>query len=102
MFDTAVYTGVPSSVRVDSDLRQLYAIGKIDDYELLKKEVAESKVVLSAIERRLQEQLVKYQSLNTSEVGRNGPLSAAEISDQLIDFQLQFLLCFFFFTGTLP
>ena len=36
-------------VRVSGDLRYLFAVGRLDDLELLKKEVAESRVVIEGL-----------------------------------------------------
>ena len=46
-----------SPSRVGADLRCLYAIGEIDDYELLKKYIGESISVLSTMDVKIKERL---------------------------------------------
>lgn len=58
-----------TAVRVGADLRQLYAIGELDDYELLKKEIAESHNILNGMESRIREKLNKYKHTSQGEVG---------------------------------
>ncbi|KAK3599257.1 hypothetical protein CHS0354_012867 [Potamilus streckersoni] len=53
--------------KVDSDLRQLFAVGKIDDFEKLQKENRESVVLLKGMEARVKERLKFFQKMTTSE-----------------------------------
>lgn len=55
-------------MRVGSDLRSLYAIGELDDYELLKKEIGESISLLSGCEARVKERLKYFQRQSPSQV----------------------------------
>ena len=43
--------------RVGADLRCLYAVGEIDDYELLKRDIGESLSVLSNMDIRIKDRL---------------------------------------------
>ena len=42
-----------TTARVSADLRSLYSVSSIDDYELLKKQVTESMMIASALESTL-------------------------------------------------
>lgn len=53
---------------VDSDLRNLFAVGKLDDYEKLKKENYESLIVLNGVEARIQERLKMFKTAPVSEI----------------------------------
>ncbi len=55
-----------TSVRVGSDLRTLYAIGEIDDYELLKKEIAETNIIIGGLEVLLREKLAAVKAATTA------------------------------------
>ncbi|CAD5118711.1 DgyrCDS7392 [Dimorphilus gyrociliatus] len=57
---------VASPVRIGSDLRTLYALGKLDDFELLKKQVEECKSLISGITIRLDQRLKCYGRLSPS------------------------------------
>ena len=63
-----------TSQKVDSDLRTLFAIGKLDDFEKLKKECSESAVVLKGIEARIQERLKIFRNMSPREVSPIGTL----------------------------
>ena len=52
-----VFSSALTPNRIGSDLRCLYAIGALDDYELLKKEVVESVSLLSKMEERIKDRL---------------------------------------------
>ncbi|XP_074655585.1 uncharacterized protein LOC141909113 isoform X2 [Tubulanus polymorphus] len=54
--------GAMTKCRVSADLRYLYAIGKLDDYELLKKQVGELCVILKGTEARIIERLRAYRN----------------------------------------
>ena len=45
------------NMRVSSDLRCLYAIGELDDWELLGKQLAESNTVLTAMHKTIKHRL---------------------------------------------
>lgn len=64
----SVATTEMTSHRVDSDLRTLFAIGKLDDYEKLKKECGETSVVLKGMEARIQERLRIFRNMSPREV----------------------------------
>lgn len=64
----SVATTEMTSHRVDSDLRTLFAIGKLDDYEKLKKECGETSVVLKGMEARIQERLKIFRNMSPREV----------------------------------
>ncbi|KAL5009349.1 hypothetical protein ScPMuIL_014930 [Solemya velum] len=51
------------SQKVDSDVRNLFAIGKLEDHEKLQKENGECMVVVSGIEARLRDRLKSYQGI---------------------------------------
>lgn len=57
-----------TSQKVDSDLRTLFAIGKLDDFEKLKKECSECAIVLKGIEARIQERLKIFRNMSPREV----------------------------------
>ncbi|CAG2188325.1 unnamed protein product [Mytilus edulis] len=60
---------------VDSDLRNLFAVGKLDDYEKLKKENYESLIVLNGVEARIQERLKMFKTAPVSEVWHRNELA---------------------------
>lgn len=64
----SIVTTEMTSHRVDSDLRTLFAIGKLDDYEKLKKECGETSVVLKGMEARIQERLKIFRNMSPREV----------------------------------
>lgn len=64
----SIATTEMTSHRVDSDLRTLFAIGKLDDYEKLKKECGETSVVLKGMEARIQERLKIFRNMSPREV----------------------------------
>ena len=71
LYSTTCYlTGLTGSttVRVGSDLRQLYAIGELDDYELLKKEISESHSILNGMECRIRDRMRSYSQRSQGEV----------------------------------
>lgn len=49
-------------------MRNLFAVGKLDDYEKLKKENYESLIVLNGVEARIQERLKMFKTAPVSEV----------------------------------
>ena len=51
-----------------SDLRSLYALGTVDDYELLKKEIGESYVAVHGMEARVKERLRGFDRLSPAKV----------------------------------
>ncbi|XP_064650443.1 myomegalin-like isoform X3 [Lineus longissimus] len=53
-----------SRLRVCSDLRYLFAIGRLDDYELMKKEIGESTIIIRGMEARLQERMKIFKGVN--------------------------------------
>ena len=57
-----------SQRRVGSDLRALYALGTVDDYELLKKEIGENCVAVHGMEARVKERLRGYDRMSPSKV----------------------------------
>ncbi|XP_013408886.1 uncharacterized protein LOC106172607 [Lingula anatina] len=69
-----------SPIRVDSDLRMLYAIGKIDDFELLRKEIHESQVVLSGMVARIRERLRTFRGASPSQSVEYSTLQALSAS----------------------
>ncbi|XP_064616367.1 myomegalin-like [Liolophura sinensis] len=54
-------------VGVDPDIRHLFAVGKVDDYEHLKKENNECRRVLSGIQARIAERLSRFKSMSPSQ-----------------------------------
>ncbi|XP_067661683.1 myomegalin-like isoform X2 [Haliotis asinina] len=54
-------------VRVDSDIRRLFAIGKLDDFEKLRKENGECVATLSSIQARVSDRLKTLKGLSTTE-----------------------------------
>ncbi|XP_061183808.1 trichohyalin-like isoform X2 [Saccostrea echinata] len=56
-----------TSQKVDSDLRTLFAIGKLDDFEKLKKENGECAVVLRGIEARIHDRLKIFRNMSPRE-----------------------------------
>ena len=65
----APFSGIASH-RVGSDLRTLYCIGELDDYELLKKEVNESVILLNSMEARIKDRLRAFTKSSPSQVKR--------------------------------
>ena len=61
------HTGMVSS-RVGSDIRSLYAICAIDDYELLKKEIGENNILLCSMETLLKERMKQFRHATPSQV----------------------------------
>jgi hypothetical protein len=57
-----------TSQHVDSDLRTLFAFGKLDDFEKLKKENGECVIVLKGIEARIQDRLKVFRNMSPREV----------------------------------
>lgn len=57
-----------TSQQVDSDLRTLFAFGKLDDFEKLKKENGECAIVLKGIEARIQDRLKIFRNMSPREV----------------------------------
>ena len=53
---------------MNSDLRVLYAISKLDDFELLKKEVSEKQVVLTGMQTRIKNRLKNFNNSSPSQV----------------------------------
>ncbi|KAL3871129.1 hypothetical protein ACJMK2_039146 [Sinanodonta woodiana] len=65
--DSPKYVSGLMPYKVDSDLRLLFAVGKIDDFEKLRKENGESVVLLKGMEARVKERLKFFQKMTTSE-----------------------------------
>ena len=59
---------VNSPVRISSDLRSLFAIGKLDDYELLRKENNEMSYVVRNLQARLRDRIKVHKSLTPNDV----------------------------------
>ncbi|KAJ8300735.1 hypothetical protein KUTeg_022254 [Tegillarca granosa] len=57
-----------ATLKVDSDLRNLFAVGKIDDFEKLKRENSESLSVLKGIQARIQERLKVFRTVSPLEI----------------------------------
>lgn len=55
-------------MRISSDLRSLFAIGKLDDYELLRKENNEMSYVVRNLQARLRERIKVHKSLTPTDV----------------------------------
>ncbi|XP_048245211.1 uncharacterized protein LOC124145574 isoform X3 [Haliotis rufescens] len=55
-------------VRVDSDIRRLFAIGKLDDFEKLRKENGESVATLCSMQARVSDRLKTLKGLSTTEL----------------------------------
>ena len=66
-----------TSQRVGADVRMLYAIGELDDFELLKKEIAESHFLVAGVEARVKERLRAHKRSSSPEVSLppHAPLS---------------------------
>lgn len=69
--------------KIGSDLRSLYAVGSLDDYELLKKQVSESQGILAAIEAVLKDRLSSYRNSSPSQVSCSTPLAPPFFSSNL-------------------
>lgn len=54
--------------RVGADIRSLYAICEIDDYELLKKEIAESNIIFTSMSAVIKERLKIFKHSSPSQV----------------------------------
>ena len=57
-----------TSQRVGADVRMLYAIGELDDFELLKKEISESHFLVAGVEARVRERLRAHKRTSPAEV----------------------------------
>lgn len=57
-----------TQVRIDSDIRSLFAVGKIDDFEKLRKETNESNVILKGLSTRVSERLKVFNTMPATEV----------------------------------
>lgn len=57
-----------TQVRIDSDIRSLFAVGKIDDFEKLQKETKESSVILKGLSTRVSERLRVFNTMPAIEV----------------------------------
>eukprot|EP00106_Octopus_bimaculoides_P006986 XP_014774428.1 PREDICTED: thyroid receptor-interacting protein 11-like isoform X2 [Octopus bimaculoides] len=64
-----------SPVRISSDLRSLFAIGKLDDYELLRKENGEMSCVVRNLQARLHDRIKVHKSHATTELYKNAEYS---------------------------
>ena len=51
-----------------ADVRMLYAISELDDFELLKKEIAESHFLVAGVEARVKERLRAHKRSSSPEV----------------------------------
>lgn len=58
-----------TQIRIDSDDRTLFAVGMVDHFEKLQKEVNESHVILKGIATRVKERLKIFGTMPASEVG---------------------------------
>ena len=58
-----------TQVRIDSDLRSLFAVGMIDHFEKLRKETTECRALISGMGTRITERLKHFSSIPVSEVG---------------------------------
>jgi hypothetical protein len=54
---SAVLCVAAVNVRISSDVRCLYAIGELDDWELLGKQLAETHTILASMQRALRRRL---------------------------------------------
>ena len=57
-----------TQIRIDSDDRTLFAIGMIDHYEKLQKEISECHVILRGMATRMKERLKIFGTMPASEV----------------------------------
>ena len=57
-----------TQVRIDSDMRSLFAIGMIDHFEKLRKETNESNVILKGLSTRVTERLKVFNTMPALEV----------------------------------
>ncbi|XP_021357283.1 myomegalin-like isoform X3 [Mizuhopecten yessoensis] len=71
-----------TGIKIDSDLRCLFAVGKLDDYEKLKKENCESLTVLKGIEARIKERLRVFKTMRTSESVEYSTLKELSLSSE--------------------
>ncbi|XP_063423936.1 myomegalin-like isoform X2 [Mytilus trossulus] len=89
---------------VDSDLRNLFAVGKLDDYEKLKKENYESLIVLNGVEARIQERLKMFKTAPVSESIEYSTLKELSLSVEnmkiCLNEEKSLITCFW--TTTLP
>ena len=67
MIPSLIVTGL-TQIRIDSDDRTLFAIGMIDHFEKLQKEVNESHVILRGMATRVKERLKIFGTKPASEV----------------------------------
>ncbi|XP_078326757.1 uncharacterized protein LOC111124018 isoform X6 [Crassostrea virginica] len=93
-----------TSQKVDSDLRTLFAIGKLDDFEKLKKECSECAIVLKGIEARIQERLKIFRNMSPRENMEYSTLKELSLSVEnlriCMNEEKSLLACFW--TSSLP
>lgn len=76
---------VNSPVRISSDLRSLFAIGKLDDYELLRKENNEMSYVVRNLQARLRERIKVHKSLTPTDLYKNKEYSTLRDLSLLVE-----------------
>ncbi|XP_062594828.1 golgin subfamily A member 4-like [Saccostrea cucullata] len=93
-----------TSQKVDSDLRTLFAIGKLDDFEKLKKENGECVVVLRGIEARINDRLKIFRNMSPRESMEYSTLKELSLSVEnlriCLNEEKSLLSCFW--TSSLP
>ncbi|XP_060591170.1 uncharacterized protein LOC132746118 isoform X2 [Ruditapes philippinarum] len=102
--DSPKYLQGLTQVKIDSDMRSLFAIGMIDHFEKLRKETNESSVILKGLSTRVTERLKVFNTmpaLESKEYGIMKEISYA-VENLRICCDSQLSLVGFFWTSELP
>ena len=70
MFKTRLCITDMPKVQIDTDIRQLFAIGKLDDFEKIRKENELSQSTLRGMGARVKDRIKKLRTMSASEVSR--------------------------------
>ncbi|XP_045195387.2 putative leucine-rich repeat-containing protein DDB_G0290503 isoform X2 [Mercenaria mercenaria] len=102
--DSPKYLEGLTQVRIDSDIRSVFAIGMIDHFEKLRKETNESNVILKGLSTRVTERLKVFNTMPALESVEYSVLKeisyATENMRICLDSQLSLIGCFW--TSELP
>lgn len=64
-----------TQVRIDSDVRSLFAVGMIHHFEKLRKETSECKAILKGVSTRIGERLRVFATMPATEVSSSQSFS---------------------------
>ncbi|XP_052789337.1 uncharacterized protein LOC128223914 isoform X2 [Mya arenaria] len=102
--DSPTHLAGLTQVRIDSDLRSLFAVGMIDTFEKLRKETNECRAILTGVSTRIKERLKHFDTIPASESVEYSTLKELAYSVEnmriCVDSQLSQISCFW--TSELP